>query len=330
VKLKIQAVFSWFKDSKHNPLTLPLFVWHQRYVRVGGYSLRARFALSLLLTSAAYAASLKPESVQAWDRYVAAADARLEKSAHSNETFLWVDESPDRRRRVENGEIVVAETYSGVSKKAPSALIHDWMGAAFVAGAKIEDVIAVVRNYANYPEYYHPGVVSVKVLAQDGMDDRFSLLLVNQAVLVKTAVEAECHSTLTRVSDKRWYGKTSASRIQEVEDYGRANEHRLPVGEGGGYVWRLASNTRFQERDGGVYIELEAMALSRDVPLSLRFVIDPIVRRVSRNALAESLRQTDQAVTAMVATNVTNKLAGDRLAIRTRPINALGMAAINP
>ncbi len=292
--------------------------------------MRARIALSLLLTSAAYAASLKPESVQAWNRYIAAAEAKLEKRAQGSETFLWVDESPERRRQVQNGEIVVSETYSGVSKKAPSALIHDWTGAAFIPGARIEDVVAVVRNYANYPEYYHPGVAGAKVLAKDGLDDRFSLVLVSQAALVKTAVEAECRSILTRVSDKRWYGVMSATQIHEIADYGRTNQHRLPEGEGGGYLWRIASYTRYEERDGGVYVELEAMALSRDIPMSLRFVVDPIVRRVSRNSLAESLRQTDQAVTTMVGANATTKLASDREASHARPLANLGAAAFHP
>ena len=292
--------------------------------------MRARITLSLLLTSAAYAATLKPESVQAWDRYVAAAEAKLEKRAHGNETFLWVDESPERRRRVQNGEIVVSETYSGVNKRAPSALIHDWSGAAFIPGARIEDVIAVVRNYASYPEYYHPGVASAKLSSKGATEDKFSLVLVNQAVLVKTAVEAECHSTLSRLSDKVWYSETSATRIQEIEDYGRPSEHLLPSGEGGGYLWRIASITSYEERDGGVYVELEAMALSREIPLSLRFVIDPIVRRVSRSSLAESLRQTGQAVTSMVAASAATKLASDRISAHERPIGALGLAVTNP
>jgi hypothetical protein len=162
------------------------------------------------------------------------------------------------------------------------------------------------------------------------MDDKFSLLLVNQSVLVKTAIETECQSTLTRVSDKRWYGETSATRIQEIQDYGRMDEHRLAVGEGGGYLWRIASNMRFEERDGGVYIELEAMALSRDIPMSLRFIVDPIVRRVSRNSLAESLRQTDQAVSTMVAANATNKLASERVAGPAHQIGAFGLVVIHP
>jgi hypothetical protein len=48
--------------------------------------------------------------------------------------------------------------------------------------------------------------------------------------------------------------------------------------------------------DGGVYIELEAIALSRDIPFSLRWLIDPIFRRISRSSLVISLQQTEDAV----------------------------------
>jgi len=44
-----------------------------------------------------------------------------------------------------------------------------------------------------------------------------------------------------------------------------------------------------------VYIEIEAMAQSREIPAALRFVADPTVRRVSRNSLLASLQQTEEA-----------------------------------
>ncbi len=37
------------------------------------------------------------------------------------------------------------------------------------------------------------------------------------------------------------------------------------------------------------------MALSRDIPSALRLVVEPIVRRVSREALETALRQTAKA-----------------------------------
>ena len=70
----------------------------------------------------------------------------------------------------------------------------------------------------------------------------------------------------------------------------------VPPLQGIGYTWRLYSVARFEERDGGVYVEPEAVALSRDIPVALRWMVDPIVRRVSRNTLLISLQQTKEAV----------------------------------
>ena len=263
-----------------------------------------RYVLALFLSSLAGAATLKQESIQAWDKYFATAQENLKKHTEANATFLWVDESPSYRSTVRDGQIVVAETNSGGNKKAPSALIHDWTGAAFIPGAHIDDVIAVVRNYSRYKDYYSPSVIRSRSLEQTSYTDHFSVVMMNSSLVVKTAIETDCQATFHQLSEKRWYAISTANRIQEIEDFGRSSEHRLPVGEGGGYLWRLATITRFEERDGGVYLEVEALALSREVPLSLRFVIDPIVRRVSRNSLSESLQQTGRAVGEVVATGL--------------------------
>jgi len=92
------------------------------------------------------------------------------------------------------------------------------------------------------------------------------------------------------------YSITETTRIQEIADYGTPSQHTSPQNEGTGLIWRLFSIARFEERDGGVYIELEAIALSRDIPSSLRWLVEPIVRRISRSSLATSLRQTQDAV----------------------------------
>jgi hypothetical protein len=35
-------------------------------------------------------------------------------------------------------------------------------------------------------------------------------------------------------------------------------------------VWKVMSITRYMEREGGVYLELETIGLSREIPPSLR------------------------------------------------------------
>jgi hypothetical protein len=99
-----------------------------------------------------------------------------------------------------------------------------------------------------------------------------------------------------RLDDRSFYSISKTTRVQEVDGYGRPGAHRVPEGDGGGYISKLYSVARFEQRDNGVYLEFEAIALSRDVLSALRFVVDPIVRRVSRNSLLISLQQTEQAV----------------------------------
>jgi hypothetical protein len=58
----------------------------------------------------------------------------------------------------------------------------------------------------------------------------------------------------------------------------------------------MRSAARFVERDGGVYLELEAIALTRDVPASLAWMVNPVVNRISVGSLSSTLRQTRDTV----------------------------------
>jgi hypothetical protein len=70
----------------------------------------------------------------------------------------------------------------------------------------------------------------------------------------------------------------------------------LPPGQDHGFLWRLNSYWRFEERDGGVYVECEAISLTRNVPLGLGWLVNPIIRSLPRESLANTLWATREAV----------------------------------
>lgn len=255
----------------------------------------------LVLAGTAHAAELKPQTVQAWQEYVQAASAKMQEHLRPGAHFLEIDADQDVASTVRNGEILVSPGNSRGVKKVPSGLIHDWLGTAFIAHARLNDVLPVVSSYERYKEFYRPTVIDSKTLARDGREDRFSMVLMNKSLFVKTALDSDFRCYTVRVSDRRLYTVSESTRIQEVENYGAPGQHALREDEGNGLIWRLMSITRFEERDGGVYIELEAIALSRDIPVSLRWIVEPIVRRISRNSLETSLRQTKNAVNSSAA-----------------------------
>ena len=193
-----------------------------------------------------------------------------------------------------------------VPLKVDSGLIHDWFGAAFIPGTTVREILAVLRDYDRYKQFYQPGVVQSKRIASSHSKDEFSMVLMNKSVVAKTALDSDYQTTYTQVDEHSWYSISDATRIQEIADYNTPSEHMLPENHGTGLIWRLHSVTRFEERDGGVYIQVEAVALSRDIPGGLRWIIDPIVRRVSRSSLATSLRQTESAVRLYAASAMTS------------------------
>jgi hypothetical protein len=271
-------------------------------------------------TQASQAAELKREALQSWDGYVQAATSQMRDRALSG-TFLWVDEDPDRLKQVRAGKILVSPLGPHVPKPIPSGLIHDWIGAAYFPNTLLSEVLAVVRDYDRYQEYYKPSVVESKSLTESGGDDRFSMVLVNKEVVAKMALDGEYQACYQRLAEDRWYGIAYTTRIQEIREYGHSGANKLPPDQGSGYIWRLYSIARFEQRDGGMYVEIEAMALSRDIPAGFRWIADPLVRRLSKNSLLTSLRQMQDAV---------RSVEKDADYVRAHPLPASGTCSAPP
>jgi hypothetical protein len=246
---------------------------------------------------------LKPETLQAWDQYVHQATLAMQQRLHGNGPFLRLDENADRMAAARAGEIVVWQADQTNPRHVPSGLIHDWIGAAFIPNSRIEDVLSVVRNYSRYKDMYKPGVLDAKLLRQTGAEDQFSILLRNNTFFTRTALDSEYDSSYTRLDEHRWYSVSCSTRVQEIEDFGGPGQHKLPPDEGHGYIWRLNSLSQLEERDGGVYVEEELIALSRDLPAVVRQLAGPIIRRVARESLAASIDKTRLAVKDAVKDN---------------------------
>ena len=252
--------------------------------------------VTMIAVCTAQAAELKPEAITAWKEYVAVATAKMERRLAAGGTFLDLDQDEASLRRVRGGQIIVSPATSSSPKKISAGIIHDWVGAAFIRDSKLNDVLSAIRNYDQYKVFYRPAVAESKTLPRDGARDRFSMVLVNNAGFLQIALETDYVRSYVSVDEHREYSISESTRIREIENYGAPGQRMLVEGEGMGLIWRLFSIARFEERDGGVYIEMEAIALSRDIPLSVKWFVEPIVRRISRNSLTMSLRQTASAV----------------------------------
>ena len=242
------------------------------------------------------AVELQPATEAAWQAYVRQADARMQARLDGPGPFLWIDEVPERALRVQHGEVVVAPAAGAGTQTVPNGLIHDWVGAAFIPNATIESLLAVLHDYNRYKEIYKPVVTDSPLIDAGGADQEFSMIWQHHAMFVNAAVRGRYRAHDFSIGPHRWYGVVDATTLQQIEEYGHPGEHLLPPDTGTGFIWRAHSISRYEERDGGVYLELEAIVLSRDIPSSLQWLVNPVVNHLSINSLTTSLRQTRQAV----------------------------------
>jgi hypothetical protein len=240
---------------------------------------------------------LKPRTLQAFEEYIRDAEAAMEPSLRGERPFLWSDTNSDVAQQISKGEIV-AEFWSGKgATELPNGLIHDWIGAVFVPGETVEQALALVQNYDNHKNIYKPDVLDSKLISHDGNDFKIFLRLLKKKIIT-VVLDTDHDVHYSSLDSKRWFCRSHTTRIAEVEDPGTPKERVLEPDTGYGFLWRLYSYWRFQEKDSGVYVECRAISLTRDIPLGLGWIIEPIIRKLPRESLINTLKATRDALLA--------------------------------
>jgi hypothetical protein len=176
-------------------------------------------------------------------------------------------------------------------------LIHDWIGAAFIPDASLEDILTLIQDYNNHKNIYKPEVIDSRLISRRGNDFQIYLRLLKKKII--TVVLDTDHEVHYFPADRtRWICRSYTTRIAEVEDAGSQKERVLPPDSGYGFLWRMYTYWRFQERDGGVVVECRAISLTRDVPFGLGWAIEPIIQKLPRESLINTLEATRSALHA--------------------------------
>jgi hypothetical protein len=263
-------------------------------------------AVALILhPSAAMAADLQPRTVAAFDRYVRVTEARMNSGA----PFLWVDSLAGAQREVKlqamrRGELVIERLETREAGKeidVPGGLIHHWVGAVFVPRATVDQAMALLQDYDRHAEIYKPNVARSKLLSREGDVFRVYLRFYMKKVIT-VIVNSEHEARFSRPAADRAQSRIYSVRIAEVDDANTPREREKPVGRDGGYLWRLYTYWRFLERDGGTYIQCEAISLTRGIPLGFKWLIGPFVTSIPKDSLTFTLETTRTTLARQVGT----------------------------
>lgn len=235
-----------------------------------------------------------PEAVQAFQQHILVTESRLRTQLQGEDGFLWAN-SAERRQRVRQGAVICEPGISKGEVKIPQGLIHDWVGAVFVPNASVDEILLLIQDYDHHKNIYKPEVIDSQTLERRGDDFRVRLRLLKKKVIT-VVLETEHAAHYRQLAPHWWWSYSYSTRIAEIENYGRPQERERPAGQDRGFLWRLNSYWSIRERDGGAYVECEAVSLTRSVPAALRWLIDPIVRSLAKDSLVNTLRATQAAV----------------------------------
>ena len=240
---------------------------------------------------------LNPRTLEAFDAYIHEAKSEMETILRERGQFLWCQQTPARAGEVKHGQIVAQFRSGRGPVKVPDGLIHDWIAAAFIPGASIQEIFAVIQQYDNHKNIYEPEVIDSKLIKRDGDDFQIYLRLLKKKIItVVLDTDHEVH--YRRLDSTRWVCRSYSTRIAEVENAGKPDERVLQPDTGNGFLWRLYSYWRFEEGDAGVTVECRAISLTRDVPFGLGWAIEPIIQKLPKESLIKTIEATRQAVRA--------------------------------
>jgi hypothetical protein len=248
---------------------------------------------------------LHSETVAAFDRYVHLTEERNETELKRGAALLWVDLLPEAQRTeayaaLKHGEVQIRQLNTldnGEALPCPRGLIHHWVGVIFINGAKLEDVLGILKDYDHQSTIYSPDVERSRIESRDG--DHFRVFLRfrrHKVITVVLNTEHDVH--YFRDTPDRAHSRSSAVRIAEVENPGKSDEREKPTGDDGGYLWRMETWWRMEERDGGVYVQSEVASLTRDIPTGLGWLVGPFVTSIPKETLVFTLEATRKAVEA--------------------------------
>jgi hypothetical protein len=263
--------------------------------KLGSRTTAIALAIALVLAPVTEAAAdLEPETNRAYDHYVAVTQEQVSRELARLKADLATLKSGglviERIETEENGKPITA----------PNGLIHHWVGTAFVPGATLDQTLAFMQDYDHKVDYFKPDILISKTLAHSGGDYTVHLRFYTKKVLT-TVIDTDQEIHYQRVDTTHAWSRSRTTRVQEVTNAGEKDERLEPEGRDRGFVWRMNTFWRFEEKDGGVYIECQAISLSRDIPTGLGWMVGPFVQSVPKESLTFTLETARDALTKKAA-----------------------------
>lgn len=252
------------------------------------------FILAVLISSVCVVAAAKQANTAAasFERYVAQAEEEIQEEESTSDSFLSIPNSarPSIEAQLRQGEILIHRRGDSPIR-VPGGLIHHWVGLAFIPGATIAGLLRTLQDYDHLADYYAPEVESSKLLWRKGNDFRIAMRLREHKVIT-IVLDTQYDVRYGQFDACHQYSFSRSTQVAEIADAGEPGEHPLAPNDDHGLLRQLNTYWRFVHVSAGVYVQCEAISLTRDIPAGLGWLIGPFVQSVPRDSLRFTLIST--------------------------------------
>ena len=246
-----------------------------------------------------------PAAITAFEAYRANVEGRLVEQHRSGGSFLapCAGDPASADAKLRRGELIVERVMPGRGTdleaaqraEANGALLHHWRGTAFVPGVKATDFLRLMQDFDHYPQRFAPQIERARIVKHEG--DLFDVSMrIRQKHVITVVVDTDYAIEFGQLDPAHGYSISHSTRVAEIASPGTSAEHALSAGEEHGFLWRLNTYWSYEERDGGLYMQIEAVSLTRAIPTGLGWVIRPYVESIPRESMEFTLRSAANAL----------------------------------
>jgi len=252
------------------------------------------FTAVLLFRSPRLFAQPSPSAVAFFNTYVATVESRLSQQHRTPDRFLALD--PGTRTRLRSGELLI-ENLTPASQPS-DALLHHWRATAFVPNTTAAAFEHLLRDFTAYPHNFAPEILATTVLTQTGVPSERSVfagvetpthtllrLRTRQHHVITVVLDTTCDVTFATLDATHGYSISRSTRIDEITPTGAAATDK----QAQGFLYRLNTYWSWEQRDNGLYLQLESLSLTRAIPHGLAWAVRPYLESIPRDSLIFTL-----------------------------------------
>jgi len=230
-------------------------------------------------------------AIAAFNTYTQSIESRLVQQHRSSNNFLPVDSNPQALARLRSGELIL-ENLTPQHAETSGSLLHHWRGTAFAPGASAADFEHLLTNFNAYPKAFSPEVLQANLISQQN-GHTFATMRVRQRHVITVLMDTAYDITAGNLDAHHGYSISRSTSISELDP---KTSRALSPSEEHGFLWRLNTYWSYEERDGGLYLQIESVSLTRAIPTGLGWAVRPYVESIPRESLDFTLHSAINAI----------------------------------